>query len=276
MMTLPSSRNTSGIAPCRFAAAALAAFLGLTGIAAAQSATASDEDAKRYKDCMALIRKDATKALEAAAKWRAIGGGALARHCGAIAMIATDAELNAARELTELGVSGGVGFTESDRAAALSLAGDLWLRLEQPKLALKAFAASTKLGKDNRRIQLGSARAHAMLGEWKSAIGYLDLMIGAEQSDVEALTLRAAARRSAGDAKGALADAKKATEFAPKVALAWFERGAAERALGDRAAARKSWLTASLLDPAKDEKGRPGGVAGELARRNLERDSFAK
>ncbi len=267
-------------APWRFAAA-LARAAGLVVClsasldrAAAQETTAPLDDDARYARCMALANAEPERALEFAAQWRALGGGGLARHCGAIAMIAVGAEANAATELTAVGVDG-AGLTDDDRRGALVLAGELWLRLEQPELARRAFTAAIEIGGASRRIGVGWARAEAMEGDWADAAAALDPVIASDPSDVEALILRAAARRSAGDADGALADATRAVQYAPELALAWFEKGAAERALGDVESSRASWLEASRLDP-EGPNGEPGGFAGEMARRNLERDALGE
>lgn len=240
----------------------------------AQETERSEADTARYNECMALARANPERAIEVAAQWRATGGGGLARHCAAIALIAVGAEANAAEALTDVGVQGD-GLSDEDRQGALMLAGELWLRLEQPELARRTFAASVEIGGAARRSSIGWARAEAMEGRWSDAVSALDPVIADNSSDIEALILRAAARRSAGDAEGALADATRAVEIAPEIALAWFERGAAERALGDRAAARRSWLEASRLEP-EGPMGQPGGVAGEMARRNLERDALGE
>lgn len=276
MLRLTSSRMRGRRALRLFAAAATAVAVAAVGSAphAQESGLdgASAADLARYADCISLANRAPERALETAAQWRALGGGGPARHCRAIALIAVGAEASAAAELTELGVDGD-GLSDADRSAALALAGELWLRQEQPELARRAFTAAIEIGGASRRVSIGWARAAAMEGDWAAAAAALDPILAGDPSDVEALTLRAAARRSAGDAEGALDDAIRATDEAPDIALAWFERGAAERAVGDPAAARRSWLRASLLDP-EGPNGEPGGVGGELARRNLQLDAL--
>lgn len=233
----------------------------IAALLAALSATAQ-ADPDRYRECIALVNENPDKARETAAQWAATGGGGLARHCAAIALIAQGAELAAAEELTRLGAEGG-GIGEADRVSALMLAGDLWLRNGQTTLAGKVFERAALLAPDAPDPLVGQAKAAAAEQSLQEADALLTAALELDPNDAEALTLRAAARRSLGDPAAALVDAQSATERAPDAALAWFERGAAERGLEAKDAARESWLRAIALDP--------DGEAGELARVNLQR-----
>lgn len=243
----------------------LAAALGAGALLGAGGAAAQSG---QYAECLNKAQNEPAAAREYAAQWQAVGGGAPARHCAAIALIGLGAEIRAAEILTEIG-SGEADLAAADRVAALTLAGDLWLRNGQTKLAGESFSSAVGIAPKAREARIGLSRVAAQQGDFGSAIEILSLLavdegaLGASASLGEVLTLRAAAFRASGDPQSALNDAELATGSAPDAALAWFERGAAERALGRREDARESWLRASMLDP--------HGAAGELARLNLQR-----
>lgn len=227
----------------------------------ADTATASAAD-KEYEDCLAQTQTAPEAARERAAQWENTGGGSKAKHCAAIALIAMGAERRAAILLTEIGGEG-VDLSEQDRAGALKLAGEIWLRVDQPKMAMKTFERAHKLATPTLETRIGLARAYAEQEEWKKALAELDAALTLDPLDVEAMVLRAATYRSLDDPEAAMLDAARATDLAPGSPLAWFERGAASRAKGEKDAAEKSWLNASMLDPT--------GPVGDMARFNLQK-----
>lgn len=219
-----------------------------------------------YETCLAIAQDDPERGREHAAQWEALGGGSEAKHCAAIALIGLGLESSAAAILTELGTEA-PDLNADDRSGSLLLAGDLWLRVDRPELAHASYKRVIDLrGADPSRFRLariGMARAAAELGDWDETVQNLDRLLEQQPDDVEALTLRAAAHRAEERYERALRDAVAATEAAPDAALAWFERGAAERSLGRLTAARESWIQASLLDFS--------GPVGEMAQINLQR-----
>lgn len=227
----------------------------------ALAATPAGAQSSQYEECVDLAAQDPAAAREKAAQWEAVGGGGEAQHCAAVALVALGAEKEAAKLLTELGVEA-TNLPIEDRAAALNLAGELWLRNGQGLLARETFLRAGQLSPNDRAPLLGAAKAAAAIEDWNAARDSLTRALELNPSDGEALTLRAAAYRLMGETSNALDDAVKATRLAPEAAIAWFERGAAERALGSKAAAQEAWLRASILDP--------DGPAGELARTNLQ------
>ncbi|MCI4660515.1 MAG: tetratricopeptide repeat protein [Neomegalonema sp.] len=219
------------------------------------------DELEDYRKCLALAEEDPATAREAAARWEAIGGGVHARHCSAMALMGLGADKQAAQYLTELGTAEGT-LSAPDRAAALRTAGQLWLQVGQPQLSQQTFAAAYKLTPSDAAPLIGMARAAAALGAYDQAQKYLSDAQALSPGDPQILTLRAAARRRLGDLENALTDARLATELKADNALAWFERGSAELALGLRIDAQESFLQASTLDPA--------GTAGEMARIQLQ------
>ncbi len=245
-----------------------AIFAGALCVGVLTAAPAATAQSSQYQDCLAQAETEPAAARETAAQWEAIGGGVPARHCAAVALIGLGAEIRAAEILTEIG-SGESDLPAADRVSALTLAGDLWLRNGQGLLARQSFGAALVIAPKSRDGRIGLARVAALESDFGRAIEVLSKVvadegaIGGTATLAEVLTLRAAAFRASGDPQSALNDAELATGSAPNEPLAWFERGAAERALGQRDDARESWLRASMLDPY--------GAAGDLARLNLQR-----
>lgn len=213
--------------------------------------TAAEDEAQRrqrYEACIDLAQTNADGAREEAARWQAVGGGAQARHCAAIALIAQGAEREAAEILTEIGSNPTSGLQNADRVSMLTLAGELWLQLGRHKLASLSFDQALAVSPENRVAGIGAAHAAAALGAHEKADKALSVLIAKRPDDAEALTFRATARRLLGQNQTALEDATAATLLRPDSAPAWFERGAAERALGRDAEARESWINAAMLD----------------------------
>lgn len=260
----PAARSVLGRRGGRVVVAIAAAAYGATVPAFADEGKAARAaESGRYEACLDAAQIDPTAARERAAQWEAAGGGAYARHCAAIALIGLGAGREAAKILTDIGSGPSSTLTAGDRAGMLRLAGDLWLRLGQHNLARRCFETALSLTAGDRDSLIGAARAAAAEGAYGDAEVHLSTALDGDGADPEALTLRAAARRALGRPSDALADAEAATQVAPGSALAWFERGAAERKIGRDAAARESWLRASELDFS--------GPAGDMARLGLQR-----
>ena len=143
----------------------------------------------------------------------------------------------------------------------LSLAGELWLQIGRVDLAKRCFDASLKMNPSHRSALIGAAHVAAGAGDHASAERLLTQHLNRKADDAEALTFRAAALRLQGKTKKAYQDAKKAAELSPLSAPAWFEKGAAERALDKKSDARESWVKAAMLDL--------NGQVGEDARHAL-------
>lgn len=220
------------------------------------------QDEKRYRDCLERARSNPAKAREVAAQWEAVGGGAEAQHCGAIALIGLGAEGRAAMLLTQVGSGRGGGLSAADRAAALLLAGDIWLRLGRFDLADKSFGRAAKLSPKDPEALIGQAKAVAARKDYATAEKLLTGALKLKPQDPESLILRAAARRKQKDYEKALVDVETALKQQKGAPIGWFEKGAAEKALGRDKAAKESWLIASQLDPV--------GPVGDLARAGLQ------
>ncbi|MEO1330916.1 MAG: tetratricopeptide repeat protein, partial [Pseudomonadota bacterium] len=157
----------------------------LVAIAAAVPAAAQSE---RYRECLEQARDQPARAREAAAQWRALGGGAEAKHCAAIALIGMGAERHAAILLTEVGTESGA-LSAADRAGALLLAGDLWLRLERIDLAEQSYDRALTLSPSDPEAMIGLAKAKARPGDYAAAEALLTRALDVRPLDPQALIL---------------------------------------------------------------------------------------
>lgn len=215
-----------------------------------------------YEECLSYASSAPEAAREQARLWELEGGGSQARHCGAIALSLLGAGFQAAMILSDLGATA-TDLSTEDRLSALESAGDLFLRENRPDLAKQAFARASELGEMSNGGHIGLGIAEADEKNWDAAIAAFGKAIEKDANDVEALTLRASAYRSKGDAEKALEDARLASDIARGSPISWFERGAAAFELGLLEEARESFLNAARLD---DE-----GYIGDMARVNLQR-----
>jgi Flp pilus assembly protein TadD len=98
--------------------------------------------------------------------------------------------------------------------------------------------------------------------QYKEAAEVLSDVLGRQPNRVEALCLRASARRYLDDLKGAGEDIGRALELDPTYPEALVERGIIRRLQGDDAGARADWLKVVQMVPS--------GPDLEQAQRNLQ------
>lgn len=220
-----------------------------------------------YDACVGLIGTDAQRALREATDWAAFGGGAAARHCRALALIATGAESRAIDELLGMAAEE-PDLTPQARAAVLAQAGEMLMDGGDMVTARAVSAQALTLAPaEPDAVALGAALRLAQ-GDAAGAKAMLDHALtgwagGAPSPRL--LVLRAAADRTLGRMAAAREDAVRATELAPDMATAWLERGRVAARIGDRADARSALLRAIELD-------RDGevGAAARLAIQRME------
>lgn len=204
-----------------------------------------------YDACVGLIATDAQQALREATGWANFGGGAAARHCRALALVATGAGSQAIDEL--LGIAAEEpDLTPQARAAVLAQAGEM-LMDEGDMVTARAVSAQalTLAPTEPDAVALGASLRLAE-GDAAGAKAMLDAALagwnaGAAPSP-RLLVLRAAADRALGRMAAAREDAVRATELAPGMASAWLERGRVAVRIGDKDDARSALLRAVELD----------------------------
>ncbi len=218
------------------------------------------DDAKEYQLCLQMAKTKPEDGWEEALAWDSLGGGAPARHCAAVALIGMGKYEEAAKRLEALAEDSRRG--DWMRAQMLEQAGQAWLLAGDVDRADAVQRAALKLVPDEPDLLLDHAVTLAQVHHYKEAEAELTDLLNRQPNRVEALTLRASARRYLGDMAGAKADIGRALELDPGFPDALVEQGIILRLGGDDAAARADWLKVIQTVP-------KGAVLDE-ARRNLE------
>jgi tetratricopeptide (TPR) repeat protein len=234
----------------------------IIALACGIAASAAPVEAAPYDDCVALAATDPARAEIEARSWAENGGGAPARHCRALALLAQGAERRAAELFVEI-ATGDRTLPDEVRSNILVEAGEIYLGLADFDLGQKAADRALQLARELRPALTLSARLKAGEGKWNGVVSDLDGALANGEPDAGLLVLRASARLHLGDNAAARSDLLWATEIAPDLAAVWLERGTLEAASDDRDAARAAWLKTIGLD--RD------GIVGEAARLRLQK-----
>ena len=224
-------------------------------------------DSSRYQRCLNQIPLNAQAAIEAALTWAGEGGGAPAKHCHALALIASGQAQDGAVRLEALAKARG-SHDNGLRVEMLQQAGDAWLVSGNAHRAVADFRSAVDLSRAAKlpaSARAGTlndlADAYILSGDNKSARTSLDAAI-AIQPTADAYTTRARSLREAKDAKSAQADIDRALALDPKNAEALLERGRLRMGSGNTQGARDDFLNASMI--AKN------GPVAESAQRELQ------
>jgi len=238
--------------------------LALAAIVAAVPA-AAQQPSPRYDDCMTLARKDADEGVKAAIAWRKSGGGAMADHCLATALVARGDYAEGAQLLTEIAAE---DWPAATRAKIYGQAGRAWLSAKADKRAWGAFTDGLAADPDSTDLLVDRAIANADLGLTFEAIDDLGRALDLAPGRVDALVLRASAWRRAGNLDLAADDVARALAAQPNNLDALLERGNIRMERGSTDEARQDWIAVLRLDPE--------GAAGEIARENLQKVDLGK
>ena len=252
-----------------FRAPVLAVLLGLilASSAAAQGLStfeSTPDHLLRYTECMKLARKEPLKALPAAEKWNAEGGGLGARHCVAVAMFQAGKYLQAAAQFESIARDMGLD-RPGLRAELWAQAGQAWIEGGQADKAAIAQTRAIELKGNDPDLWIDRGLSNAAMLAWPRAISDFDQALRLRPDDVEILVLRAAAWRNARNTSQALADAGRALRIAPDHTEALLERGFANLAGGDRARANDDFnRVLRIVPPGSDSARRAeAGLRGE-------------
>jgi len=224
------------------------------------AARAEDEQSREYGHCLALVKVNPDDALEEAMAWTTMGGGEPARHCSALARIGQKQYEDGARRLEELARSS--RQDTAIRAAMLAQAGEAWVLAGDWDRADADQRGALSLSPNNPDIMLDHAVTLGQVHHYQDAVDELTRVLALQPTRVEALVLRASARRFLDDRKAAAADVEKALTLDPDDADGLLERGILRRLNGDESGARADWL--------KIVVGKPSSAAAPTAQRNLE------
>lgn len=219
------------------------------------------DHAKRYSDCMRLARMEPLRALPAAEKWVAEGGGFGARHCVAVAMFQSGRFPQAAAQFEA--IARDMGQERPGLRAELWVqAGQAWIEAGAAEKAVEAQSRALDLKQDDPDLWVDRGLSFAAMQSWPRAISDFDRALRLRQDDIEVMVLRAAAWRNAGDPGKALNDANRALSIAPDHSEALLERGFANLARGSRDAAAADFNRVLRLVP-------PGSSAAQRAEAGL-------
>jgi tetratricopeptide (TPR) repeat protein len=246
-------------------AAASTAWLVLAGPEARAAGEAPPPDIPRlaegpeYDRCLVLLRNDPAGARAFAEGWEGAGGGEGARHCGALALLATGETARAAERLEQLARTS-QGSTAA-RAAVFAQAGQAWMLLGETGRAYAAATMALTLTPDDTALMLDRAVALGSMGRYADSLDDLNRVVALDPNRAEALVFRAAALRHLDRMDEAAADVARALTLTPDNAEALLERGIIRQMRGDTRGARADWERAIALAP--------GSPTADLAQRNL-------
>lgn len=217
-----------------------------------------------YTECMQLARREPLKALPAAEKWKAEGGGLGARHCVAIALFEGGRFVPAATQLEQLERDMGTD-RPGLRAELLAQAGQAWMEAGQAENAAAVQSRALDLKPGDVDLWIDRGLSYAAMRAWPRAISDFDQALRIEPDKVDVLVLRAAAWRNAGDPAKALADADRALKRAPDHSEALLEHGFALLARGDRTRANADFTKVLKVVPQGSDaaKRAEAGLRGE-------------
>lgn len=225
----------------------------------------SPDQLRRYTECMKLARGEPLKALPAAEKWRAEGGGLGARHCVAVILLLSGKSAQAAAQFESIARDMGQD-RPGLRAELWGQAGQAWMDAGQAGKAVEAQGKAIELKIDDADLWIDRGLSYAAMQSWQRAISDFDRALRLRQDNVEVLLLRAAAWRNAGDPGRALADANRALAIAPDHSEALVERGFAHLARDSRNLANIDFNRVLRLVPPGTSAARraEAGLRGEL------------
>ena len=217
-----------------------------------------------YQECVSLVEKAPAEAEVAARRWIDEGGGAAARHCLALALVAQGAERRGAALMTRIAAEERL-LPDAVRAELLIEAGEIYLGIGELGAARTAAREALRLAPDPAPAHVLAARVAAAKADWRGALDELDKALAAGEPEAATLVLRASARIHLDDLAGAASDLAAAGKLAPDLPELWLERGRLAAAKGARDAARRAFLGAIE----RDREG-PVGAAARLGLQRME------
>ena len=237
------------------------AVCGLAAMPAPAQIIETIDHAEQYRACMKLARTTPEDAFESALAWEARGGGAPAKHCSAVALLANGQYRDAALRFEEL-----AGALAGDqlrfRAEALAQAGQAWLLQDDLERAHAAQTAALEAQPQDADLWIDRALTRALAQNYWEAVDDLNEAENLAPERPDIFIFRASAYRYLDSLDLALEDADRGLGLNPLHPEGLLERGIIKRLQGDAEGARADWL--ELVNKAS------GTAAAESARANLE------
>lgn len=212
-----------------------------------------------YERCLSMVPLDPQGANALADAWEATGGGDGATHCRAASQIALGNTETGAELLEKLAKSSKAPALA--RAFIYGQATQAWLMAGD---AARAFATATMalaLAPDDVDLLIDRAIAAATMNRFMESIDDLNLALDRDGKRTDALVLRAAAWRHAGQLGLATDDITRALKIDPDYPEALLERGILRQRRGDLAGANADWQRVVELAP--------DTATADLAQQNL-------
>lgn len=216
--------------------------------------------ANRYDRCLALVKRDAARAVAEAQSWHAADGGAAALHCEALGLADLKRYDEAAQALED-SAAAEAGAAPELRAQLLDQAGNAWLLAHDAAKAETALSAALAIEPRDEDVLSDRARERGLARNWSGAFDDLTTVLALDPDRADVYVLRASALHAEGHKAEARADIAHALAIYPGYPEALVERGAMRLETGDRAGARADWQEAT--------KEAPDSGAGATARARL-------
>jgi tetratricopeptide (TPR) repeat protein len=178
----------------------------------------------RYQACIEKTSTDPETAYEDGLIFRNDGGGVLARHCIALALLELGETEEAAARLEEAAFMPDGGDAEM-RAELLQQAGNAWMIASAPVEAENAFSQAMTIVTGDADLLIDRARARALQLRFEDARDDLTSALSVRPRDVLALRLRADAWFELGDLDMAERDVAAALAIDPRDVETLVERG---------------------------------------------------
>lgn len=211
----------------------------------------------QYDRCMDMLADDPAGADAMATAWR--GGGEAATHCHALAQIELGNPAAGAALLMSL--ADGSPSPPTARAEVLGQAAQAWTMAGDIQRALDAARQAVTLSPEDPDLRVTHAIAALAVHQDSAADEDLSEALDADPKRIDALVLRARARRHLGRLGEAQADIGRALAQDSENADALLERGIIRERAGNLAGARADWQRALDLSPDTS--------TGDLAQQNL-------
>ena len=211
----------------------------------------------QYDRCMDMLADDPAGADALATSWKA--GGEAAAHCHALAQVELGNPAAGAALLTALATTSQA--PPSSRAEVYGQAAQAWTMAGAAANAYAAAAQAITLAPEDPDLRVTHAIAAIAMHHDQEADEDLTDALETDPKRIDALTLRATARRNLGRLPEAAADIAMACAQDPDNADALLERGIIRQRQGDLEGARADWEKARELSP--------DTATGDLAQQNL-------
>jgi tetratricopeptide (TPR) repeat protein len=228
------------------------------------AATATPDASQRFKDCVALIRQNAEKAIAEAEAWRTTGGGLPARQCLGLAYAAAERWPSAATAFEQ--AARDAELQRDGRAANFWVqAGNAALANDEPVRAKTAFDRALALPVLSEAMRgetlMDRARAGVAADDPAAARTDLDAALKLVPEDPMGWLLSATLARRQKELPRAEKDIREAARLAPEASAIAYEQGNVAYEQGAYDLARGNWERAVALDKAGDGAGNAARMA---------------